>query len=395
MSTRVEDRTPDRSADDDSFAMPENHLDVIVTPGSVDTSRKASRRTTLIAVISMPLFFLITFSLCFVSATHSPVPYNMAITVSGPSTVTAQIADTVSERADAAFDVTQTTDAAAARTAVEEREAVGAVIVDGADTTTIIASGGGRLAASVVQGVGTEIADELGGSTMVEDVSPLPADDAGGTVPFFFLVICTVGGFLSITGITQAFPKVRVRNLLLTSLGAGIVVPVLGFSMISLFVGYDVTFGTIMGAIGVGMIYTFTIGILSTLFTTILGQAAVFAQILFLIALNFPAAGGSAPESMLPPLWQIVHNSWVGPGAFESIRSILFFDGNGLGRWLIQLVIWTGGSLLMLALAARAKNRRATTANQGKTAEDNPSSDVKEDQQDVTTAATPAVAGSV
>jgi hypothetical protein len=277
---------------------------------------------------------------------------------------------------------------------VEQRDAVGAVIVDGADTTTIIASGGGRLAASVVQGVGAEIADELGGSSTVEDVSPLPADDSGGTVPFFFLVICTVGGFLSITGITQAFPKVRIRNLLLTSLGAGIVVPVLGFSMISLFVGYDVTFGTVMGAIGIGMIYTFTIGVLSTLFTTLLGQAAVFAQILFLIALNFPAAGGSAPESMLPPVWQLVHNSWVGPGAFESIRSILFFDGNGLGRWLIQLVIWTGASLLVLALAARAKTRRSAAADGGKIPEDGPSIDSRE-QQDIRAEATPVVAGSL
>lgn len=77
------------------------------------------------------------------------------------------------------------------------------------------------------------------------------------------------------------------------------------------------------------------------------------------------------------------------------MRSILFFDGNGLGRWLSQLVIWTGSSLLVLALAARAKTRRSATANQGQIPEENPSSDPEEEQQKIRTAGTPAVAGSV
>jgi hypothetical protein len=343
----------------DSFDMPENHLDVVVTPGSVDPSRKASLRTTLIAVISMPAFFLLAFTLCYVSATHAPLPHDMALTVAGPTSVTEQLADAIDEEAPGGFDITLTTNAAAARDAVVERDAVGAVIVDGDNVTTVVASGGGRLAVATVTSVGQQVAASLGGTSAVEDVAPLPSDDPGGSILFFLLVICTVGAFLSVTGITQAFRGASVKAMVATSVGAALVVPVLGFAMISVYVDFEVTFGTVAALLGIGAIYTLAVGLLATLLTEVVGHASIFGVILVLIAFNFPSSGGSVPESMLPPFWQVVHNGWIGSGAFESMRSVVYFDAAGGGRWLIQLLVWLFVVAVLLVVVTASKKRRA------------------------------------
>ena len=349
----------DRRTTEPAFVMPENHLDLVVSPGSVDPGRRASLRTTLITVISMPVFFLVAFTLAFVSSAHAPVPHDMAITLAGPTATTDRLVDLIDEQAPGAFDVTVTTDASRASEDVSTRASVGSIVVDGTDVTTVVASGGGALAVPVVTQLGQQVAAELGGTATLENVAPLPADDPGGSVLFFLLVICTVGAFLSITAVSQVLPAARTRSLVATAAGAALIVPLLGFAVISLFVDFEVPFGSVAAVLGVGAIYAFTVGLLATLFTKLAGQGGVLLVILFLIAVNFPSAGGSVPESMLPPFWQVVHNSWIGSGAFEQMRNILFFGGDGSNRWLVQLLIWTAGSIVLLAAVTAVKKRRA------------------------------------
>lgn len=361
-TTRSSAENPPGTRQTDTFAMPENHLDVIVAPDSVDPKRRASLRTTIIAVVSMPLFFLVAFTLSYVSATHAPVPHDLAVTIAGPASTTDRIADLIDDEAENAFDVTETTDDDVARDAVTDREAVGALIIEGSDVTVLIASAEGRVATPVLQTLGDRVAEELGGTATVEDLAPLPSDDQGGTVMFFFLVICTVGAFLSITVISQSLPRSGWRPLLATSAGAALIAPVLGFSMISVYVDFEVTFGTIAGVIGVGMIYAFTVGLIASLVNRLLGQGGVLAVILLLVALNFPSAGGSVPASMLPPFWQGVHDLWIGGGAFEAMRSIMYFDGAQVGRWLMQLFIWTAAALVLIVVVAALEKRRASAS---------------------------------
>ncbi|MBF4632602.1 hypothetical protein ITJ42_15390 [Clavibacter michiganensis subsp. phaseoli] len=343
------------------FDIPENHLDVIVTPGSVDPTRKASLRTTLIAVISMPVFFLLAFTLCYVSATHAPVPHDMAISLAGEPGTTEQLASAIEAEAPSAFDIARTPSAERAVEAVEYRDVVGAVIVDGTEVRAVVASGGGRLAAATVTTLAGRVAEELESSSapVIDEVAPLPSDDPGGSILFFLVVICTVGAFLSVSGFAQAFPRARLRSMVATAAGAALLVPVLGFAMISVYVDFEATFGTVATVMGIGMIYTFTVGLLATFLTTTLGSASIFAVILVLIAFNFPSVGASVPASMLPGFWQVVHDGWVGSGAFEAMRSVLFFEGHQSGRWLLQLLSWLAGAVALLAAVTLTRARRA------------------------------------
>lgn len=366
----MSDHTTHARHDEHFMTMPENHLDAVVSTSSIDTStaRQASPVTRIVAVVMMPLMFLIVFTLCYTSALHSPKPHDLALTVAGPAATTQQLESAIDDRAEGAFDITRTTSAATAKERVENRSAVGAVVVDGKKVTTIIATGGGAIAVQAVETVGSQVAEQLGTTATIVDVAPMSKDDPSGTSLFFLIVICTVGGYLSMTVLSQVLPAARTRTMVATAAGAALLTPVIGFGMISIFVGdYGATFGELAAVLGVGMLYTFTVGLLAASFTKLLGPASILLVLIFLMGLNFPSAGGAAPESMLPGFWQVVHNGWLGSGAMETFRSIISFDGHQVGRWLGQLAIWTGGSIVLLGLLG-LRGRRAGRGSEDATA---------------------------
>jgi hypothetical protein len=341
------------------MSLPENHLDVVVTAGSVDARRRIPVRTVVLAVVSLPLFFMLCFTLAYTSALHTPKPHDFPLTIAGTLSTTREISKAIDKRAPGAFDITHTTSLSEARKRVEDRTADGAVLVNGRTVTTVIASGGGLLSAQVVEEVGRQVASSLGTTTKVVDIAKLTSGDTTGSSLFFFIIVCTIGGYLSITVLSQVLPKAQARTQLLTSAGAGIVVPILGFAAISLFAGdYNSTFGTIAAVLGVGMIYTFMVGVLASFFTRLLNQGAIFGVVLFILALNFPSTGGGNPEGLLPPFWQVVHNGWFGSAAMEAVRSIVYFHGEQVGHWLLLLGIWTVAVLVITMLFSNLQSRR-------------------------------------
>lgn len=358
MSDRPENQHP-AHVSHERMSMPENHLDTVVTTNSIDTTKRASLMTKIISVALLPLFLISGFTIAYTTAQAAPKPHDMALTIAGPAATTKSITAAIEDRSASAFDITRTTSASKARRAVERRDAVGAVIIDGDQVTTVTASAAGRIAVAPIQEVGQQVAKELGATVKVVDVAPVTDEDTSGTALFYFILVCTVGGYLSLTVVSQILPRARTRTMIATAVGAGILAPIIGFAMISIFVGdFGATFGDIAAVIGVGMLYTFTVGLVATFYTRVLGQAAIFAVLITLMFLNFPSTGGSAPESMMPGFWQVVHNGWLGSGAFEATRSIVYFHGEQAGRWIGQLSIWTGSALVLTVLAGVMHSRK-------------------------------------
>jgi hypothetical protein len=153
--------------------MPENHLDVVVSPNSVVQERVAPLALRIGALIAMPLYSIISFGLAYTSALHAPALNNFALTVAGPASVTQQIADGITERSGGAFDITQRASLDQAVTSVANRDTTGAISIAGTDVTAVIASGGGQLTAATVQAVAAQVAGQLGGTVTVHEAAPL------------------------------------------------------------------------------------------------------------------------------------------------------------------------------------------------------------------------------
>jgi len=328
-------------------------------------------RARILASLLLPLFFVVLFPLMFVSATHAPTPHELPLLLGGPDQVVQQIADGLD--ADDRFQVTQTDVPGEAQRAVEARQVDGAVdVVLTADAsgststavTTYVAQAAGRAVASTVQAAGDGIASQLGVAATVVDVAPLSAEDPLGIDLFYLLTFTTLGAYLVIIVLMQVMPQASLRTRFLAVTITAVAAPLIVFGLSSMFVGdYGVGFGTIAALLGVNALYVFTIGTAAILIEQLLGVSATFGVMAFIVFLNIPSAGGATPSALLPPFWQAVHSVYIGSGAFESFRSIVYFGGDGASRWLLQLLAWTVGLILVnlvVHLASTVRSQRRT-----------------------------------
>lgn len=331
----------------------------------------------VLAAFLLPAFFVIVFPLAYVSATHAPSPHDLALAVVGPDQVVGRIASSLDRTAQ--FDVVEQTDQTSrARSVVADRDADGSILVavagpeasgsaesagaaSGAQApsaqqpaltvTAYVAEAGGRAAASSVEAAASGVAKQLGTTARTVDVAPLTTADPLGTDLFYLLVYTSLGGYLVIIVLTQVMPSARLRVRFGVALAASIAAPALVFGLSSIFVGdYAQDFGTIVSLLGVDALYVFTVSSVAILLQQFLRGAATFGVMAFIVFLNFPSAGGAVPAALLPRFWQGVHSFYFGAGAFESFRSLVYFDGAGLERWLPQLMAWTAGLLLAIVL---------------------------------------------
>lgn len=314
----------------------------------------------------LPLFFLIGLPLGLVSAFHAPSPHDMKVLVVGPEQVVTKITEGLDKTKQ--FEATQTDVASEARSQVEDRDVVGSIKITveqpaataataagSASTarptytvTTYVANAGGRSAAAAIEGAATNVASQLGVTPKVVDVAPLAKTDTLGTTLFYLLTYTSLGAYLTVIVLTQVMPKARLRVRFGAVAAAAIAAPLVVFGLSSIVVGdYGQSFGTIMALLGVDAISVLTVGTMAILIQSLLGNGAMFGIMATVVMLNFPSAGGAVPASMLPPFWAGIHDFWFGAGAYESFRSIVYFDGAQLGRWLPQLLAWTVGLILL------------------------------------------------
>lgn len=351
-----------------------------VPDGTVSAAIPASRapRTgaKVVAALLLPLFFVVVFPLMFVSALHKPTPNDLSLLVVGPEQVVSQIADGLDGTPE--FQATHTDVTDEARSSVEDRTVEGSILIDveppagGATAdaaptftvTTYVANAEGRSVGSAVTAAGANVAEQLGTTADTVDVAPLAPTDALGTTLFYLLTYTSLAAYLVIIVLTQVKPGAPLRVRYLASAITAVVAPLIVFGLSSIWVGdYDAGFGTIAALLGVNALYVFTVGAAAILIQQFLGNAATFGIMGFIVFLNFPSAGGAGSAAMLPSFWQAIHSFYFGAGAMESFRSIVYFDGAGTMRWLLQLLAWTVGLILATVIVHLVKTVRAQRAD--------------------------------
>lgn len=302
------------------------------------------RRPGWVQVVSglvFPLFFVVMFSLSYVSAFHAPAPHEAPVYLVGSPEQTAPVQEALLDSGAGAFDVRTTASTAVAEEAIASRQVLGAVEL-GRPVTAHVASAAGSAAATAVEHLARQIADQTGAPLRIQDVVPSAPGDGSGTGLFYFLVVCTIGGYLAVTVLAQTAARLRLgrRYGILAAVSA--VVPVLTFALSSLFVGAYGMDGPrpVLALLAVGAIYTFTIGAVSILAHQLAGKAAIFLVLTVVVFLNFPSAGGAFPAQFLPGFWQAVHQFWVGSAGMEAFRDLVYFPAADPWPWLGHLAAW-------------------------------------------------------
>jgi len=329
------------------------------------TSTAKDSRTALLLKLAtafvVPLFFVIAFPLLFVGAIHNPTPNNLSLLVVGPDEVVSGITDGLDTSDE--FAATHTDVEGEAKSSVEQRSVMGAIEIAPTATetesvdapaftvTTFVASAEGASVAAAVRAVGADVADELGVSSTEIDVAPLDSQDPLGSNLFSLLTYTSLSAYLVIIVLMQVLPGAKLRIRYAAVGVAAIVAPLMVFGLSSIFVGdYGASFGTIVALLGVNTLYVFTVGAAAVLIEQFLGKMATIGIMGFIVLLNFPSSGGPTPAALLPSFWQSIHNFYFGAGAYESFRSIIYFDGSGAQRWILQLAGWTVGLVMVTVI---------------------------------------------
>jgi hypothetical protein len=282
-------------------------------------------------------------------------PTDVPIGVAGPGPAVEQVAGQLDEAAPGAFDVTAMTDESAARSAIEDRDVYGAIVLDPAGPPRVLTA---SAASPVVAQLLADVATRIGPGTPVEDVVPLPSDDprgaglSSGTFPI------VIGGLAVATAMVLAVRGVwsRLGGALVAAAVAGTAIAwVLHVWLGSLAGDYWVEAGVI--ALVVAAIAVTLIGLESVLGRPGLGLGAVI-----MLFLGNPLSGMTTAPEFLPEGWGSFGQA-LPPGAGGSLlRSVAFFDGAGGATPLLVLAAWLAGGVLLVMVGAMLERRRTVSA---------------------------------
>ncbi|NLU84260.1 ABC transporter permease [Rhodococcus sp. HNM0569] len=293
----------------------------------------------------------------YLGSMHAPSPHDMPIAVAGS---TAQDVASALESADAsAVDVRVVADDAEARQLVEDREVAGAVSVsaDGASASVYTAGAAG---ASQGQSVATLVTPTLVGQGLdvhAEDLVPLPSHDMAGLSAMFMMTGLLLAGYMPLSiALSNAPELLRLRRF----------VPILaGWSAVVSGLVWLIA-GPILGGIeghtaevlGVAWLAVFAVGMVQLFFTRILGPLAVLLGLLLIMVLGVPASNMGMSIYTVPAFFRTLYEFLPAPAVGESLRSVLYFGGDGAGKHLLVLAIGAVVAILLTMGIDALKRKR-------------------------------------
>lgn len=338
-----------------------------MTGATTDTAAPDDQRSQLtlaLGAMLIPLFFVVLFSVCIIGTYHKPEPSGIKVGLVGPPPATAPLKALLEKEAGSTFDISQTPSLAAAAHDVRQRD-LNAAFVPTADprrpAVLIVAGANGRIVATAAETLARQVTAAQGAQLVVREVRPLPSGDEIGLGIFMFMVVCTICGYITPTVLetltpglsaSRRYPLIAITSLLVATLAAAI-----GGAIYGTYIG---SFGTVVAFIGVGALYTFTIGLGTRLFQVLLGPVGIFASLAIFVFLNIPSLGATYTAPVLASFWRFLNHFWVGATTVNAERAILYFGGQGVGLDILKLLAWTAviAGILLLPASRRLERKR-------------------------------------
>jgi len=312
--------------------------------------RPQNRAWRYIALGAVPFTMIAIMLSAMLGAMQEPTPRHMPVALVGSTTQQAQqMADSLNESMEGKFDFTIVDDAAEAKSMVESQDLTGAFILPSQDdpqATIYTAQASGNAASQVVVQVFTQIGQSQNMTVDHQELAALPAGDNMGTVAMYLGMGWVMAGFMVIMVGSTAAPHTRPLPKLIPLLAV-----YSAFMSVVLYLIAGPFTNSVDGhfwkLFSVGMLAIFAVAMLTTVFNRLIGMLCLLPTMLIVMFLGVPASNGALSIYMEPRMFNILHDILPMPAAVESIRSILYFDSEGLGAHLITLAIW---ALVCLAL---------------------------------------------
>ena len=330
------------------------------SPPQTTSHEDQSVQTKLaLAALLVPVFFVIGFAVCIIGTYHKPHPHNITLGIVGPPAQTAPLRGDIQKAAGSAFRISSVSTVAAATHDVRQRDLNAAFVPTPSPqrpATVIVASANGRIVATAAETLAQAVTAHQGAQLAVREVRPLAPGDELGLGVFMFMIVCTICGYIAVSLIYTAAPALDARRLYPMIAGIALLVPTVAYLIGGLGYGvYKGSVGTILAFIGVAVLYTFVIGLITRLFQVLIGPLALFVSLGIFVFLNIPSLGATYTAPVLPAFWRFMNHFWIGAETVNAQRSLLYFDGEGVGTDLLRLLAWTAVIVALLALPVSRK----------------------------------------
>lgn len=203
----------------------------------------------------------------------------------------------------------------------------------------------------------------------MEDVAPLADGDMSGTAVLFAGMGMMLAGYVPLSLMTMSLPYLlRLRRFLPLALGWSVLTSTVIWTILGPVVG--AVDGHYLEFLGIGVLATGAVALTQLLFTKLVGPLAVLFGMLLWVVFGMPSSGLSLSIHTMPGFFQFLHGVLPLPAAGEALRSLLYFDGRGLGSHLLTLAVWALAALALCLL----KERRSGHAIPAAPAVDGPGS---------------------
>ncbi|MFW6774271.1 hypothetical protein ACOACO_08300 [Nocardioides sp. CPCC 205120] len=232
---------------------------------------------------------------------------------------------------------------------VETKELVGGYVLpraDGSGSAVYSAAGAGASQKTVVESIVTGLASGVGVTPEAIDIAPLTDDDTMGSNSLYVGMSWVLAGFLIMAVMRGGAPQLRTLRELLPFLGGWAV----GMAIWLWFL-FDVLIGAVNGhalaLVGAGSVTIFATSLVTAVFTRTLGLAAIVPVMVVLLLAGVPASGGGLSVYMVPDVFRSLQDVLPLPAAVDIARSLVYFDGSGLGADLLVIGCWGAVGLVL------------------------------------------------
>jgi hypothetical protein len=312
-----------------------------------------------ILTLLLPLYLSVAVATNYIGAFHAPKPHHVKVAIVGVPASTAPLAHELSLTSPNGFDVSRVVSVSRARRLVGERALAGAYLPSSRPPTVIVATAASASLAGFVEATFRQVVAAQGRPLAIDDVRPLPANNPSGVPNYFFIVICTLGGFLTVAALGLVAPTLPEYHRFAVAGAASLLAPIIGYVIGGPGYGtFSASLATIIAMLGLGALYAFAVATTTRLLQLGLGARGTLVASLLFIFLNFPTAGGSVAPQLLPGFWRFLNHFWIGAAALDANRSTLYFGGAGVGTDVLKMLAWPVAWAAVVAVPIYLRNKR-------------------------------------
>jgi hypothetical protein len=340
--------------------------DVEETPSAPPELSPEMKRSNVRFALTLPLFFMIMFPLCYITALHLPVPHDLPVAVVGAGAASFIAAAGPALAGKFALVPVDTPQQANDMIFQQTVKAAYVTAPPGQPAHMLVAGADGRVMTQLVPTALQPFATQAGNTIQTVDIAPLaPGDGNGIGLMFFMLIVCIVG-FMTANILGNAAFFLPMRTRVAISAGVAVLTPIVLF----LFMGawlqiLQGSVGQIVAVIALGAVTSFTVGLTTTALVAFLGKWALFPGMLVFVFLNIPSSNSAYPAEIVPPFFGWLSEWHLGAAFVDAVRAILYLDDAGLGGHLLVVGLWFLAAVLFIGAAAWRNRASATEEESG------------------------------